>query len=66
MLKLEKCKLLAEALHTTVSQAVLDDLAESCSDVENGELHVLISCDCTVRSCSAPVKLMRALLWAPL
>lgn len=66
MVKLGKCKLLAEALHMTVSQSVLDDLSKSSSDIENGELHVLISCNYMVRFCSAPVKLMRALPWAPL
>lgn len=43
VLKLGKCKLLAEALHKTVSQSALENLAESCSNIENGECHVLLS-----------------------
>lgn len=69
ILKLGKSKRLAEALHMTVSQSALENLAESCSNIENGELHVLISFskhDRMVRSCPAPMKLMRALPWAPL
>lgn len=53
----------------TVSQSALENLSESCSNIENGEWHVLISFarhECMVRSCPAPMKLMRALLWAPL
>lgn len=42
ILKLGKSKLLAEALHMIVSQSALESLAESCSNIENGE-----SCMCS-------------------